>query len=217
MILRQIVSEAEGGDWTGAAADLISAAIGRRFFILKTEGDVLLLPVTPWKYSVTTGQLNKTYDVLDAGEVLVFGNVKLQKLKFSCFFPATHHRYPFVTNIIDPKICVETLLKWKDAKTPVRVIITDSPVNLVMAIQNFDYKERDGTRDIDYTLNLSEYRDLNVPAANNPRVIDDRTGLRGRPDEEPSRYKMPDWTERNSQDRVDLYKFTTGNCFGFAG
>ena len=45
----------------------------------------------------------------------------------------------------------------------------------------FDYKEKDGTRDIYYTLELTEYKDLNTPDANNPKKVDEKTGLKGRP------------------------------------
>src|SRR5690606_14547012 len=35
--------------------------------------------------------------------------------------------------------------------------ITDTPINLAMAIENFSYGERDGTGDVYYTLELAEY------------------------------------------------------------
>ena len=156
-----------------------------RTIILKIdENEKLTLPVTPNKYTVTTSQNNKTFDILDSGEILIFGNIKLKKLKFSCFFPALLHNYPFVVgDKKEPAECVDLLTKWKDSGTPVRVIITDSPVNLAMAIDGFDFKEKDGSRDIYYSLELSEYRDLNTPPANFQRQIDPATGLKTRTSE----------------------------------
>ena len=48
-------------------------------------------------------------------------------------------------------------------------------------IMNFDYREDDGSRDIYFTLKLTEYKDLNTPLANNNKQIDGTTGLKDRP------------------------------------
>ena len=213
MILRTILPEQPASD---AWSNLFGNVREKRKFILKQGGETFTLPVTPWKYSVQTGQLNKTYDILDSGEALVFGNRKLQKLKFDCFFPALHHGYPFIVgDRLEPAACIERIIKYKETKEPVRIIITDSPVNMMMTIQTFEYKERDGSRDVDYTLNFTEFRDLNVPAANNEKIIDEQTGLRGRPDVEDSRYKQSAWIERHSDDLIDVYKRTSGGTIDF--
>lgn len=156
----------------------------RRQVILIGNSERLILPVTPQKYSVTTSQDNKTFDILDSGETLIFGNEKLSKLKFSSFFPAPFHRYPFVVGtIIEPSDAVALILKWKTDKLPVQVIITDSPVNDNFAIMEFNYNEKDGSRDIYFDLSLTAYRDWNLARANNQdKTPDSITGLRSRSD-----------------------------------
>lgn len=151
---------------------------------LSCENENLTLPVTPWKYSVTTAQNNKVVDILDSGEALLFGNIKLKTLKFNCFFPnqERHEGHKFlVGDNYSPSECVDQITKWKESKKPVRVIITDSPVNLMMAIMTFNFNEKDGTRDIWYEISFTEYRELNTPAANNDKQIDENTGLKKRP------------------------------------
>lgn len=218
MVLRTIVSEQQ--EEQTDVLSVLKAALGireKRKVILKSnDGETLTLPVVPWKYQVTTGQLNKVYDILDFGEALVFGNAKLKKLKMSCFFPALHHGYPFITgDRLDPAACVDRITKWKEAKQPVRVIITDSPVNLMMAIMEFDFKEKDGTRDIDYSLSFTEYKDLNVPPANNEKQVDTQTFLRERPDEEESIWKSPEKFMKVTQDVIEIYKRLGGRTYGF--
>lgn len=150
-----------------------------RAVIFQSDNEKFTLPVTPWKYSVQTEQNNKIVDVLDFGEALIFGNTKLKKLKVSCFFPAKFHSYPFVVgDEKEVEECIDLMTKWKESKKPVRVIITDSPVNLMMGIMTFDFKEKDGSRDIYFDLQLTEYRDLNTPPANYQRQIDSLTGLK---------------------------------------
>ena len=170
----------------GKYLNLASFALGgggtaHRQFILSADGDKLILPVTPWKYDVKTGQGNKVVGVEQLGEALIFGLPKAVTISFSCFFPDPNHEYPFVVgDDKTPTECVALLTKWKEARKPVRIIITESPVNLLTGIMKFDYKEKDGTRDIYYTLDLTEFKDLNTPLANNPKKTDETTGLKGR-------------------------------------
>ena len=53
---------------------------------ISCESESLTLPVTPWRYEITTAQNNKVIDILDSGEAMLFGNSKLKHLKFSFFF-----------------------------------------------------------------------------------------------------------------------------------
>lgn len=169
----------------GKILNLASFAMGssskRRQFILSSEGDKLILPVTPWKYNVKTGQGNKVVAVEQLGEVLVFGLPTAVRLSFDCFFPDPQHEYAFISgDDRSPSECIDLLTKWKEAKKPVRIIITDRPVNLLCGIMKFNYREKDGTRDIYYTLELTEFKDLNTPMANNSKQVNKTTGLRNR-------------------------------------
>ena len=168
------------------ASFLLSGKGDYRKVILSCENEKLTLPVTPWKYTVTTSQNNKVVDILDFGEALLFGNSKLKQLKFTCFFPNQdrhkNHKY-VVGDKYSPAECIDQLTKWKEAKKPIRVIITDSPVNLMMGIMNFEWYEKDGSRDIWYDISFDEYKDLNTPPANNDKKVDEETGLKSRPTE----------------------------------
>lgn len=164
-----------------ASFALSGAAPVHRQFILSSDGERFVLPVTPWKYKIKTGQTNKVVSVEQLGEALVFGLPQALEISFECFFPDTEHDYPFVVgDNKTPAECVALLIKWKEARKPVRIIITDSPVNLLTGIMKFDYHEKDGTRDIYYSLEFTEFRDLNTPLANNPQQIDEKTGIKNR-------------------------------------
>lgn len=169
--------------------NLLSLALGnesaaRRQVVLSSGSEKFTIPITPREYEIKTSQNNETIDILDFGEAMLFGNAKLKRLSFSGFFPHPKHDYPFVIGDVKTPIeCVELLTKWKEAKKPIRVIITDSPVNLMMGLREFTYREQDGTRDIYYKLSFVEYKELNTPSANNDKQIDETTGLKQRTDE----------------------------------
>lgn len=172
-----------------SVVNILSLALGnesaaRRQVVLSSGSEKFTIPITPREYEIKTSQNNKTIDILDFGEAMLFGNAKLKRLSFSGFFPHPKHDYPFVIGDVKTPIeCVELLTKWKEAKKPIRVIITDSPVNLMMGLKEFTYREKDGTRDIYYKLSFVEYKELNTPSANNDKQIDETTGLKQRTDE----------------------------------
>lgn len=172
-----------------SVVNLLSLALGnetaaKRQIILSSDNEKFTIPVTPRNYEIKTAQNNETIDILDFGEAMLFGNAKLKRLSFSGFFPHPKHNYPFIVGDVKTPIeCVELLIKWKEAKKPIRVIITDSPVNLMMGLREFTYREQDGTRDIYYKLSFVEYKELNTPSANNDKQIDETTGLKQRTDE----------------------------------
>lgn len=135
-----------------SVVNLLSLALGnetaaKRQIILSSDNEKFTIPVTPRSYEIKTAQNNETIDILDFGEAMLFGNAKLKRLSFSGFFPHPKHDYPFIVgDVKNPIECVELLTKWKEAKKPIRVIITDSPVNLMMGLREFTYREQDGTR-----------------------------------------------------------------------
>lgn len=165
-------------------ASFLSGGVGgaERLFTLSCNGEKLTLPVTPWEYTVNTGQGNKIVNISQVGEALIFGQPKLRTISFKCFFPNQCHEYPFIRgDDKSPVECVELLMKWKESKKPIRIVISgESPVDMSVAIMSFEYQEKDGTRDIYYTLNLTEYKAFNTPLANNAKQVDSLTGLKSR-------------------------------------
>jgi len=51
---------------------------------------------------------------------------------------------------------------WKVRRVPIRLIITDTPINMACSIETFEYGPQDGSGDIYYTLELSEFKFVNL-------------------------------------------------------
>lgn len=201
--------------------DLASGGAGAKRIVSISYGeDRIVLPVTPRKYQAQLSQNNKIVEILDFGEMLVFGNTKLHRLKFSSFFPALSHNYPFVVgDRYSPQEFMELLNAWKINQCPVRVIITDSLVNENFAIMNIDFDERDGTRDIYYDIDLVEVKEWNVPESNYTRQVNSITGLRDRPGIRTAS-SINSYIEANAKDLIELSKVLGGgsaNAWQVAG
>lgn len=129
---------------------------------INNRKEVIVLPINPPNIEFKEAQLNQKVTLLNVGEVNMLGNRGLVGTSLSSFFPGKLSPfYKYATKI--PKAYVSQIKKWKDNSSIVRIIITDMGVNLAMTIDNFTYTIREGDGDIYYTLDLSEYRALNVP------------------------------------------------------
>lgn len=118
------------------------------------------LPVNPKGYAVITGNKNTVIDVENFGELNIIGKDRLAELELSSFFPEHYDEsYCSTSDLLKPYEYVELIEQWRQTYRPIRVIISpDIPVNYAMAIEEFEWGERGGSRDVSYTLSLREYR-----------------------------------------------------------
>lgn len=139
------------------------------YISINNNEEVLQLPVLPDKFEVTYPYSNTTRSSITQGDMRLIGLKGLKTLSFSSFFPSK--KYSFLreynedeyTKLTNEKSFygwqyVKTIEKWMERRVPIRVIITDTPINLPMTIDSFQYGIDDGTGDIKYTISLTEFK-----------------------------------------------------------
>mgnify|MGYP001006314221 CR=1 FL=1 len=120
------------------------------------------LPVLPSSFEVGVGNINKRVNINEIGEINLIGKSRLKEITIARFFPANEYDFLATSDIMKPYEYIEMIEGWRTSGKPIRLIITDTPINLPMAIENFSYKEQDGTGDVYFSLELAEYVFLNV-------------------------------------------------------
>ena len=142
-------------------------------------GDIVL-PINPPELEVIMPQLNKRLTLLNMGTVNLKGNRDVATTTLSSFFPGRNSPlYKYAK--MSPKKYQAKIQGWKDHKETKRLIVTDIGINLAMIIDKCNFKVKEGSEDIYYTLELSEYQTLNVPTVALPLQVRDN-GLKQRPD-----------------------------------
>lgn len=125
------------------------------------------LPVPPSSFEIIRGNLNTTVNVQDAGEINLIGKEKLATVQLSSFFPKEEYYFCQYTGFPDPYDCVRMIEGWRKAGRPIRLIITSTELNIPVAIESFQYGEKEeGTGDVYFTLELKEHRPIAVPTEN---------------------------------------------------
>lgn len=134
---------------------------------LGTDNDKIRFPVVPPSIGVNRGNNIDAESVIKLGEVPIFNGTSLKTIEFTSFFPNQEYNFCDYTGFMKPYEFSEKIQKWMYEGKPLRVIVTDSPTNMQCLIQQFDTVEQDGTRDLYFTLNLLEYRPIEVPNLSN--------------------------------------------------
>lgn len=150
---------------------------------LGTDNDKIRFPVVPSSIGVNRSNNIDTQAVIKLGEVPIFNGTSLKTIEFTSFFPNQEYNFCDYTGFMKPYEFSEKIQKWMYEGKPLRVIVTDSPTNMQCLIQQFDTVEQDGTRDLYFTLNLLEYRPIEVPNLSNSSSSSSSDNL-ARPSEE---------------------------------
>ena len=134
---------------------------------LGTDDDKIRFPVVPPSIGVNRSNNIDTQSVIKLGEVPIFNGTSLKTIELTSFFPNQEYNFCDYAGFMKPYEFSEKIQKWMYEGKPLRIIVTDSPTNMQCLIQQFDTVEQDGTRDLYFTLNLLEYRPIEVPNLSN--------------------------------------------------
>lgn len=130
-----------------------------RFFF--SQGDQLvMLPVNPAQLQIKAASANKTTEVVNLGEINILRDRKLTDITIESFFPEDTSA-PFVlteNGIHEPKYYLDFFLQAQSNKQPLRLIITDTTVNILVSIESFAYGLVSGSNDYLFSMDLKEYR-----------------------------------------------------------
>lgn len=133
------------------------------FLDLQTNKE-LVLPVTPSSYEIPHGINVETINIHSVGDVNLPGTDKLASFGINCMFPAKAYPFNQPGTVLDPFYYVNMFRSWCENRTILRFIITETPINLQVFIEEITCSEKDGTGDVYATIYLREYRTLKVAA-----------------------------------------------------
>ena len=122
--------------------------------------DKMRLPVVQPTYTFSEGQSNSKQEVVNYGEMSIKGKRNLKKFSYSSFYPATYDSsYCQFSNLMNPIKFIKKLLIKKELGETVSFTFPKYKINgEPWLIDSLQYKSGDGTKDIFYSIEMSEYR-----------------------------------------------------------
>lgn len=138
------------------------------FLSVNNRADILKIPVLPAQFTITKPQGLQTFETISTGELQLIGAPKLKGISIESFFPVRD--YPYLRDrSMKGQEYVYKIDTWIQQKLPIRLIITDTPINMVVAVKNFEYTiKTDG--DLWYTLELEQF---NLLGYENPEAAEE--------------------------------------------
>lgn len=131
------------------------------FLSINNREQVIKLPVVPPSFEIQSPNNNETYNTVSQGDIKLIGLRGLESISISSFFPVKD--YPFLRDrTYKGWEYVNIIKKWIDRRLPIRLVITDTPINMPCSIESFQYGVKDGSGDIYYTLALAEFKFINL-------------------------------------------------------
>ena len=129
----------------------------------KTGNEAIRLPIIPGEFENIISANYETNNVIGLGDIATFNGNGLAQMSLSSFFPNKEYSFNEYSRVKKPYDFIGHFMNWKNKGIAVRVILTGTNINQLMYVTNFSYGERDGTGDVYYTVDLLEYRPINIP------------------------------------------------------
>lgn len=137
-------------------------------FFFEYDGQVVQLPVNPENLKVSREMNNSKEQLINLNEIILLGGSKLASIKLESFFPKDSSGYYVVTKgKFKSYDFYENFFKTVyTEKKPMRFIVSDTSINMLMGIEKFETEFQAGDPDLHYILELSEYRTFGIKTVN---------------------------------------------------
>jgi nucleoid-associated protein YgaU len=134
------------------------------------DGVTIRLPINPDQFSIKTKSSNKTYELVNIGEINILRDIPLRDISFKSLLPDSPD-YPYVVTKNEfqyPKFYLDKFREYKQNKKPVRLIIirktnnasTDFSTNMLVSIEDFEENEEAGSFGWwNFSISLKEYKE----------------------------------------------------------
>ena len=125
------------------------------YLSVNNREEVIRLPVLPSTFTISKPQTTQVFETISQGELQLIGTPKLKGITISSFFPVKD--YPYLRDrSMKGWEYVYVIDTWILRKLPLRLVITDTPINMAVAVKNFDYTVKTDS-DLWYKLELEEF------------------------------------------------------------
>lgn len=181
---------------------------------LKTK-DRLRIPMLPEEISVKKANQFASYNIITIGDVRIPSGTSLDSFSWTATLPGKKRKNePYVREWRKPNEIYKwiTNLKAKNGKpVKARLLITGTPINCDVYLQDFSPKPTGGYGDIEYSITLIQAKEIKVKKKakakkkkkNSKKKKSTRKKLKDKPSSAP---------ERTSKTKAQTYKVKSGDC-----
>ena len=132
---------------------------------LATDSDIFKFPLMPNTIQVKSGAVAIAFQVIKKGEHKIPRGIQATGYSWSGTLPGKGMAdQAFVSDWQRPKDIIKKLKKWMEKGQVLKLRVTGSAIKDTVFIENFTYNYIGYDR-VDYTINLTKYRELKISTA----------------------------------------------------
>jgi hypothetical protein len=132
------------------------------------SGRKIQIPVVPQEIQSGADARFAQYDIMKRGEVRVSEGRYLLPVSWEGIFPGAKRKgEPWVRKWTDPKELSEIFSQWRDNGELLKLVITDTNINMDCKVASYKPTESGGYGDISYSVSFIEHVDLVVVTTKN--------------------------------------------------
>lgn len=136
-------------------------------FYLTTGSQRIHFPMNPEKITANTGARVLSFETIGLGEIALPKGTKIARISFEGFFPGEGRQaLGILKSWQAPQFIVDQLQQWRNSGKKIRLLVTETPLNLDVYIDSFNHNYSGGHGDISYSLDLIQARTLTVYTEN---------------------------------------------------
>lgn len=131
---------------------------------LETEEEIQLCQI-PEAVKVKTGASFRSYNIVERGEIKIPKGERLTQVSWQGIFPgAGVLLYPGITHAAwdKPDEIIKDLDRWKHDGDKIKLLVTETPINLEVYIRDFEWEASGGMGNFKYSIDLIAAKDLEV-------------------------------------------------------
>lgn len=127
------------------------------FLSINNREQVIQLPIVPSEFKIPSPVNHETYTTINQGDIRLIGERGLKSITIESFFPSKDYSFARSRDYMGWEY-VEIIESWIDRRVPIRLIITNTPINMAVSIDDFEKGPQDGSGDVYYSLSLTEFK-----------------------------------------------------------
>lgn len=136
------------------------------FYLTNIETDEkVTLCMIPEEVRVRTESNFRSFNIVERGEVKFPKGENLMQISWQGILPGARILYyPFVTHKEweQPKEIIKVFQRWRDENAKLKLLITQTPINMDVYIRSFDYTMSGGQGHYKYSIELIAAKELKV-------------------------------------------------------
>ena len=137
----------------------------------------------------SNGTRFSSYDILDRGEVKIPAGANIHGYSWEGILPGLDHfpsGAPFLRSVVDPLWVQQVWSGWREYGTPLRLLVTGTPINHEVYLEDYDVKYAGAFGDYKYSISFVDARNITIGVTAPPSAASEGAPAPTRPETQSS-------------------------------